>query len=103
VVIPPLDTFTGNPAEQIIGPPFPFDIVHGPGTLGGGTFELSIQSGAGTFWNVTTAGVDVIRGSWTAAPHVETVPEATTLMLLMSGVAVMRLGARRRGTERQRG
>ena len=83
-------TFSGDPSETIVPPPSEREFVVGPDTSAAFVLDLFHDPNtAGGGWLILTGSVSLWRGDWVAAAAVSAVPESTSLVLLIAGLAVV--------------
>ena len=88
VFFPGLESFVGNPTEQLLGPPTDREFVRGRGAVQA-VFELElrfepIQSRT---WGANVTGVETNQGTWSAVPATAAVPVPSVLLLAGMGLA----------------
>ena len=94
---PGLESFVGNPTEQLLGPPTDREFVRGRGAVQS-VFELElrfepIQSRT---WGANVTGVETNQGTWSAVPITLAVPLPSALLLTGTGLAALGLSRTRR-------
>lgn len=93
-----LQSFIGNPTEQLLGPPTDLEFVRGPGV--NAVYGLELRFGPSgppsRSWGVDITGVEVNRGIWSAVPVTIAIPLPSALLLTGTGLAALGLSRTRR-------